>query len=217
MVRVVALGGPGDGDIIAETLRVIADQGGELTLHGFLNDALSPGTAIAGVPVLGKFDDWIHLPEDVMFMPLNHRAEGKPSRVARMRGLGIPNPRLAVVCHPTACVARNVVLGPGSFVASHVTIQPGAKIGTCVSIRAGANIGHDARLEDFTYVGPNATMCGHSKLLEGAHLGPNAALLERRVVGRFAVVGIGAAVMKNVEDFTIVLGNPARKLSSVSY
>jgi acetyltransferase EpsM len=132
-----------------------------------------------------------------------------------MRSLCVPKARWATVVHPTACIARSVVIGSGSFVASFVTIQPGAKIGWCVSIRAGANIGHDACVEDFVYIGPNASVCGNAILREGAHLAPNAVLLDRRTVGRFSVVGIGAAVMKNVEDHTVVIGNPARQLSLV--
>ena len=215
LTRLVIFGGPGDGDVVAETVRAAGAGGSDLTLHGFLNDVLPVGALVAGAPVLGKFEDWASLPEDLLFIPVNHRVENKPARVTRMRSLCVPKARWATVVHPTACIAPSVVLGPGSYVASFVSIQPGANIGSCVSIRAGANIGHDSCVGDFAYIGPNASLCGNSIVKEGAHVAPNAVLLERRTVGRFSVVGIGAAVMKNVEDYTVVIGNPARKLSVV--
>lgn len=213
--RLVILGGPGDGDVVAEAIHHAETAGGDLTLHGFLNDALEPGTLVAGVPVLGRFEDWVSLAEDIRFLPVIHKVLETPRRVARLRSLALPDVRLASVIHPTACVARNVTVGPGSFIASHVTIQPGARLGKIVTIRAGASIGHDAEIGDFAYIGPNATLCGRSTLEEGAHMGPNSVLLDRRSVGAYSLVGIGSAVMKNFPPFSVLSGNPARRLSVV--
>jgi acetyltransferase EpsM len=211
--KLVILGGHGDGLVVAEAIRVIASIGGDFSLLGFLNDRVGKGMLIADIPVLGRWDDWSLLPPDVMFVPVVHKVGQMSQRVARMRALDIPEARLATIIHPSSCVARGIAIGPGCFIASHVTIQPGAKIGVCASIRAGANIGHDAQLHDFTYMGPNSTLSGRAVLCEGAHLASNAAVLEDRKVGRFAVVGLGSAVLKHVEDFSTVLGNPARPLS----
>jgi acetyltransferase EpsM len=214
MVRsLIILGGHGDGLVVAEAIRMIASSGGSIALHGFLNDRVEKGMHIAGIPVLGRWDDWHSLAQDVLFVPVVHKVGQMPQRVARMQALAIPTSRLATVVHPTACIARDVAIGPGCFIASHVTIQPGAKIGACASIRAGANVGHDAELHEFTYMGANSTLCGRAVLCEGAHLAPNAAVMEDRKVGRFAVVGLNSAVLKHVEDFSTVLGNPARPVS----
>jgi acetyltransferase EpsM len=115
-----------------------------------------------------------------------------------------------------SAVASDAVIGIGTFIASGVTIQPAAIIGAFSSIRAGASIGHHAEIGEHAYVGPNATMCGRTRLLEGAHLGPNAVILDRKCVGRYAVVGIGSAVTKDVRDYSVVMGNPARRVSRVS-
>jgi acetyltransferase-like isoleucine patch superfamily enzyme len=95
-------------------------------------------------------------------------------------------------------------------------VQPRARIGRYASLRAGAMVGHDAVLEDHAYVGPNATLCGRSRLRLGAHLGPNAVILDSKCVGAYAVVGIGAAVTKDVRDYAVVMGNPARRVGVVS-
>jgi acetyltransferase-like isoleucine patch superfamily enzyme len=63
-------------------------------------------------------------------------------------------------------------------------------------------------------MGPNATLSGRARLMEGAHLGPNAAVLDGMTVGRYAVVGLCSAVTKNVDDFAVCIGVPARVVST---
>jgi acetyltransferase EpsM len=212
--RIVILGGPGDGVVVAQAIHDLAAAGQDVALAGFLNDALPKGAQVFGAPVLGTLEEWRTLPEDVLFNPALHKVREMPARAARVRGLGIPESRWTSVIHPTACLARGVSIGDGSFIASHVTVQPGARIGRFASLRAGANVGHDAILEDFTYMGPNATLSGRARLQEGAHLGPNAAVLDGMRVGRYAVIGMCSAVTKHVDDFAVCLGVPARPLAS---
>ena len=216
-MRLVILGGHGDGIVVAQAAHDAAAVRGDGKVVGFLNDRLAEGESLYGHAVLGDLRSWRRLSEDIQFVPALHKVGEMVSRSKLLRELGIPRERWASVIHPSACIASDVLVGHGSFVASHVTIQPGAKIGSFVSIRAGANVGHDAVLEDFAYVGPNATLSGRSRLSEGAHLAPNAAVVDRVTVGRYAVVGIGAAVMKDVEEFAVYIGNPARKLRSLRH
>ena len=89
-------------------------------------------------------------------------------------------------------------------------VSPGARIGQHTSLRAGCYISHDVSVGAFGFVGPNATLSGRSSLGEGGHVGPNAVVREETSIGRFAVVGIGSVVVKDVPDFKIVMGNPAR-------
>jgi acetyltransferase EpsM len=213
--RIVIIGGPGDGVVVAQTVRDLAKAGREVSLFGFLNDRLERGEHVFGAPVLGTLQTWQQLPQDVCFVPALHKVCEMVSRAKLILGLGIPDHRWASVVHPTACVADDISIGCGSFIASHVTIQPGAGVGKFVSVRAGANIGHDALVADFAYIGPNATLSGRARLEEGAHLAPNAAVMDAVVVGKYSVVGLGSAVMKNVEEFSVYLGNPARRLRTL--
>lgn len=207
------MGGPGDGVVLAQTVRDLNSVGQDVALVGFLNDTLPKGAKVASVPVLGAINDWPSLPPDTLFCMALHKVKQMPARAERVRALGIPDGRWFTLIHPTACIAGDVRPGHGTFVASHVTVQPGARIGCFASIRAGANVGHDAVLGDFAYMGPNATLSGRAALEEGAHLGPNAAVLDGIRVGRYAVVGLCSAVTKNIDDFAICIGVPARVVS----
>ena len=213
--RLVILGGPGDGLVVEAAARCAEEAGAPYRVYGFLNDAIAKGETIGDRPVLGRLEDWRTLGDDTVFCPAIQKVREMPQRAHRLEMLGIPAGRWMTVRHPTSAIAAGATVGIGAFVASFVTLQPGVRLGDFATIRAGASIGHDAVIEEHGYVGSNATMCGHTRLMRGAHLGPNAVVLDYKRVGCFAVVGIGAAVTKDVRDFAVVMGNPARRVGFV--
>lgn len=170
--RLVVLGGPGDGLVVAEAIHQAAAAGQAIELVGFLNDALPSGSVLQNVPVLGRFEDWRLLDSDMLFCPAVQKVKDMPARVDRIESLGIPDERWGTIIHPRAVVASDVEVGVGAFVASCVTVQPGSRIGRFASVRAGAVLGHHSVVDDHGYVGPNATMCGRTVVSYGAHLGP---------------------------------------------
>lgn len=213
--RLVVLGGPGDGLSVAEAVHWAEAAGQPVTLAGFLNDAIPRGEIILRAPVLGTLDDWRELDEDIHFLPAIQKVKDMPRRVRRLEGLAIPDRRWATLVHPLAMVSSDVEIGVGSYVLSGATVQPGAHIGRFAGIRAGAMLGHHCIVGDHAYVGPNATMCGRSIMHEAAHLGPGAVLMEPMVMGRYSLAGVAAAVTKDVPEFWIVFGNPARRVGWV--
>jgi sugar O-acyltransferase (sialic acid O-acetyltransferase NeuD family) len=213
--RLVVLGGPGDGLVVAEAILHATEAGQDVELYGFLNDVLPSGQILQSVPVLGRFEDWHALDGDVMFVPAVQKVKDMQARVSRIESLGIPDQRWTSVVHPRAVVSSDVQIGVGAFVASCATVQPESRIGRFASLRAGAMLGHHCVVEDHAYVGPNATMCGRSTLDFGAHLGPGAVLLDSKTMGTFSVAGIAAAVTKSVPDYWVVFGNPAVRVGNI--
>lgn len=213
--RFVVLGGSGDGLVVAEAIHQAISAGENVELVGFLNDVLPVGEILQSVSVLGRFEDWRKLDEDILFCPAVQKVKDMQARAARIEGLGIPDARWGAVVHPRAVVASDVKIGAGAFIASCATVQPESRIGRFASLRAGAMLGHHCVVKDHGYVGPNATMCGRSTVEFGAHLGPNAVLLDSTTMGAFAVAGIAAAVTKNVPDYWIVFGNPAIRVGTI--
>jgi len=213
-MRIVVLGAGGDALVVAEAIRQAHDAGQGVNLVGFLDDSLVGSTA-NGFPILGRLDDWSKLDFDIRFIPAIQKVRDMPRRSARVEGLKIPSERWATIVHPRAVLAADVKLGVGVYIAACATVQPGCQIGDFATLRGGAALGHDAIVERHGYVGPNATMCGKTIVHEGAHLGPNSVVLDGCTVGRFSVVGIGSAVTRNVPEFTVVMGNPSRRIGKV--
>jgi sugar O-acyltransferase (sialic acid O-acetyltransferase NeuD family) len=217
MKKIIILGGHGDGLVAAQVIADKQQSGEKIELVGFLNDNLSIGEPIEGIPVLGAIKQWhaLGLDNTYYFHPALHKVKQMSQRKELIHNLKIPLERIATLIHPTAVIAASAEIMPGCLICSYVTIQPGVKIGAFNSIRAGANIGHNAKTDDFCYIGPNATMTGNATLKEGAHLGPNAVITDGITLEKYAVAGAGAAIMQRTDSHSIYIGNPARKIMTM--
>ncbi|MFW6130199.1 MAG: acyltransferase, partial [Atribacterota bacterium] len=126
-----------------------------------------------------------------------------------------------------ARIGRKCVLGQNVNVGNNVTIGNSVKIQNNVSVYEGVT------LEDYVFCGPSMVFTNiidprskypqvgakyYKKTLvrEGASLGANSTILCGITIGRFAFVGAGAVVTKDVPDFALVVGNPARVVGWMS-
>ena len=210
---VAIFGGRGGGALVAFTLSRLNAVGARC--RGFLNDVEAPGSLVGGIPVLGPFVSWRHLPASVTFVAPLHKAKEMVHRAQLIRDLHIPAERWVTVVDPSVVMADDVKVGVGGFLAPGATIMPGSSIGDHVSVRHGAHLGHDSSLGDFVMLGVNAVVCGYVTVKEGAHIAPSAVVIDRITIGRYSVVGLGAVVVRDVPDGAIVLGNPARIVGSI--
>lgn len=218
MKKIVILGAGGDGLVLAEAIAQHNKQAVEsdkMAVEAFLDDAYTVEGTYEGFRVLGGLNFWCKLSPDILFIPAIQKVRDMPRRAARLEALEIPPERWATVVHPTAVIASCAKIGSGVYIGAFCSVQPRCVVGDFATLRAGAALGHDATVSRHAYVGPNAVLCGKTVLHCGAHLGPGAVLLDERSVGQFAVVGIGSAVTKNVTDYAVVMGNPAKRVGQV--
>jgi UDP-2-acetamido-3-amino-2,3-dideoxy-glucuronate N-acetyltransferase len=126
-----------------------------------------------------------------------------------------------------ARIGKNCVLGQNVNVGNNVIIGNYVKIQNNVSIYEGVT------LEDYVFCGPSMVFTNildpRSKypqvgskyyiktfVREGASLGANCTIVCGHTVGRFAFIGAGAVVTRDVPDFALVVGNPGRIVGWVS-
>lgn len=126
-----------------------------------------------------------------------------------------------------AKIGKNCVLGQNVNVGNNVVIGNYVKIQNNVSVYEGVT------LEDYVFCGPSMVFTNirdprskypqvgseyYIKTLvkEGASLGANCTIVCGVTIGRFAFIGAGAVVTKDVPDFALVVGNPARIVGWVS-
>ncbi len=120
-----------------------------------------------------------------------------------------------------AKIGKKCVIGQNVNVGNNVTIGNFVKIQNNVSVYEGVT------LEDYVFCGPSMVFTNilnprskypqvgakfYIKTLvkEGASLGANCTIVCGHTIGRFAMVGAGAVVTKDIPDFALVVGNPAK-------
>jgi sugar O-acyltransferase (sialic acid O-acetyltransferase NeuD family) len=105
-------------------------------------------------------------------------------------------------------------VGDGVFIHSSY-FGANVVVGNHVSIKIGSIINHDNFIGDYAFIGPGVTLCGHVSVGSAAYIGAGAVIKEHLKIGEGAVVGAGAVVLKNVEPWTVVVGNPAKEIKKL--
>ncbi len=122
--------------------------------------------------------------------------------------------RWATIVHTSAWVSPSATLGKGVVVLAGAIVNCGAVIGDHCIVNTGAIIEHHVRLGDYTQVGPGTAIGGGTTVGEGSYLGLGCRIRDHIQIGSRVVVGMGAVVVGPIADEQIVVGVPARPLST---
>ncbi len=114
--------------------------------------------------------------------------------------------------HPRSSVSAHALIGPGSAVLAGACVCVGARIGRGAIINTNASVDHDTSLGDGVHVSPGAALAGGVNVGARTWVGVGSAVREGLTIGSDVVIGAGAVVIRDVEDGTTVVGNPARPM-----
>lgn len=122
-----------------------------------------------------------------------------------------------------ASIGENCIVSKDVYIDHAVVIGNRCKIQNSVSIYHGVTIGNDV------FVGPNSCFTNdriprafntdwkvtHTTIQDGASIGANATIVCGITIGEFSMVAAGSVVTRDVEPFTLVMGNPARPVARI--
>ncbi len=123
-----------------------------------------------------------------------------------------------------AHICKGAVVGSECNICDHTFIEKGVRIGDRVTVKCGVYLWEGVTVEDDVFIGPCVAFTNDARprsrryppeflktvLRKGCSIGANATILPGLEIGRWAMVGAGAVVTKNVPDYGLVYGNPAR-------
>jgi UDP-2-acetamido-3-amino-2,3-dideoxy-glucuronate N-acetyltransferase len=128
-------------------------------------------------------------------------------------------------------VMKGARLGEGSVVGQNVNIDSGTIIGNNVKIQNNVSVYTGAVIEDDVFLGPSCVLTNVTNprsqvnrhalyettwLKRGCTVGANATIVCGTTVGRYAFIGAGTVVTKDVPDFALIVGNPGRQVGWMS-
>jgi UDP-2-acetamido-3-amino-2,3-dideoxy-glucuronate N-acetyltransferase len=130
-------------------------------------------------------------------------------------------------CH----VASTSKIGERCNIGQNVYIDNNTVIGSDVKIQNNVSVYNGVIIEDSVFLGPSMVFTNvinprsfierknefrQTIVRKGATIGANATILCGIEIGRYAMIGAGAVVTKNVASYSIMTGNPARPAGWVS-
>lgn len=120
-------------------------------------------------------------------------------------------------------------IGRDCNICAHTLIENDVILGDNVTVKSGVYIWDGTIIGNNVFIGPNATFTNdkiprskvypenYLKIIiqDYASIGANATLLPGINIGKYAMVGAGAVVVKDVPDYAVVVGNPAKVIRYV--
>jgi len=130
-------------------------------------------------------------------------------------------------CH----VNGGAVIGPRCSLGQNVVVMNGVTVGANAKIQNNVSLYEGVELEDDVFCGPSMVFTNvynprsavsrkneyrRTLVKHGASIGANATIVCGNTIGRFAFVGAGAVVNRDVPDYALVAGVPARRIGWMS-
>lgn len=123
------------------------------------------------------------------------------------------------------------VIGENCNLGQNVVVSPHVELGKNVKVQNNVSIYTGVTCEDDVFLGPSCVFTNitnprsvvvrrgeyaKTTVKKGASIGANATIVCGHDIGRFAFIGAGAVVTKNIPDYALVIGNPARQVGWMS-
>lgn len=121
-------------------------------------------------------------------------------------------------------IMDGAVLGSGCNIGQNVVISPSVVLGSNVKVQNNVSVYTGVTCEDDVFLGPSCVFTNvtnprsavnrkgqyvSTKVGKGATIGANATVVCGHDIGRYAFIGAGAVVTKDVKDYALVVGNPS--------
>lgn len=201
------LGAGGHGQVVADILQQMRELGSDVVPLGYLDDnSHLHGQNVLGLPVLGKIDNLYSFDYDAVVIGIGTNQ----IRQNLFAHLEASNKTFVVARHPGAIIAPSASLGHGSVICAGAVVNPGSAVGANVILNTGCTVDHHNRIGNHAHIAPGVHLGGDVQIGTGTLVGIGSTVIPQRTIGRWSVIGAGSVVTKNIPDYTLATGLPAR-------
>jgi len=141
-----------------------------------------------------------------------------PNAIVETSSIG-ENTRIWAFVH----ISDNVTIGENCNICDHCFIEKGVILGNEVTVKSGIYIWEGVTIEDNVFLGPNVVFTNDIRprskqfiepvptlIRKGASIGANSTILAGVKIGKYAMAGIGSVITKDIPNYALVYGNPAK-------
>ena len=128
-------------------------------------------------------------------------------------------------------IMKDCEIGKNCNIGQNVVISPLVKLGNNVKIQNNVSLYTGVICEDDVFLGPSMVFTNvlnprsgvirrdqymKTTIKKGASIGANATIVCGNNIGKYAFIGAGAVVTKDVPDYALMVGNPAKQIGWMS-
>ncbi len=211
MKNAVIIGAGTQGQVYASYLKEAG-----VNIIGFIDDNSDlEGQEVIGVPVLGKYkdlftDEFKNKIQDV-YCPIGvNSVRSKYLSTLKKEGYGIPG-----FLHHTVSIAPDVTIGEAVYMLAGNIVMPHTTIGNYIMINMDSTIAHHVTLEDGVFMSSGVNIGALINVRENAYIGMGVtAMTGVKEIGKETLIGAGTVIIKDVPEYTTVVGNPGRVIKT---
>lgn len=210
MNKIVVIGASGHAKVIID----IIEKQNIYKIQGFIDTYKEKGTMVYEYEVLGTENE---LPELIK----NKNIKGgviaigdnyeRMSMAHKIKNL-LKDFYFITAVHPESILGKNVHIGAGSVIMAGTVVNNDVKIGNHCILNTISSLDHDGVMKDFSSLAPGSIVGGNVKIGKNSVISLGAVIRENVTIGDYTVVGAGSVVTKNIGDYKVVYGVPAKEI-----
>ena len=208
MKKLIVYGAGEFGSLIANVISYHDDL--EIAAYGD-DDPQKTADNIDGTPVFGQKDLLNFAEQNNIKLAItaigNNTVRAENFNLLKNTGF-----QMISIVHPQALIDTKVSYGDNVIIEMGTAIHTNSKIGNNVFLGGEALIGHHNIIGNHVLVGGNVSFGGSVVVEDYVSLGVGASIKPGIRLGKGSVIGVGAAVIKDVEPGTTVVGVPAKPI-----
>ena len=162
-----------------------------------------------GYPIIGKNADAVQYIDKADFFVAIGEGEMRKQIMEELSARGVT---FATLVHPSAVIGSRVTIGEGTAVMAGTVIQAETCIGKGCIINTASSVDHGCELGDYVHVAVGAHVCGQVRVGSHTWIGAGAIVKNGTVICEDCIIGLGAAVVKNIKEKGTYIGVPARRV-----
>lgn len=194
----------------------------KLTIIG----ASGHGKVVADIAMLRGYDEIVFLDDDESIKDCaGFPVIGKTDRIvdgdcviavgnAETRSKLMAGKTIVTLTHPSAIIAKDVLIGAGTVVMAGAVINPGAVIGRGCIVNTCSSVDHDCLIGDFTHISVGAHLSGTVSVGDNVWIGAGATVSNNINICENCIVGAGAVVIKDIKRPGTYVGVPAKRIEN---
>lgn len=205
-MQIVIIGAGGHGKVVLDIVRAA----GKYEAAGFVDSSADrAGKMIGGLPIFGPANVlpklWQRGIRAAVVAIGDSRARQQYAALLREQRFELVN-----AIHPTAGISPTATLGRNIVVAAQAAVCTEARIDDSVILNTACVVDHECEVGEGSHICPGAHLAGRVRVGRSAWVGIGANVIQCLSIGDHATIGAGAAVIRDVPNYSTVVGVPAR-------